>query len=441
MAPLARRNPSRTTSRLTPALARAAYSLAFYVALPLIGLRLLWRGRRQPAYRQHLGERFAFGLPRSARPTVWLHAVSVGEMRAAQPLVAALRERFPQHRLLLTCMTPTGRETAQQLYGAVADIAYLPYDLPDATRRFFARVRPTLGVVMETEVWPNLLAAAQRAGVPLALVNARLSEKSAAGYQRVRPLAEPALARFTAVAAQTAADASRLQALGAPSPAVCGNLKFEVEPAADALALGRTWRQAFAGRPVWLAASSREGEEALILDALAELRRQPALTDLLLVLVPRHPQRFAEVAALASSRGFTIARRSEQLPASDTAVWLGDSMGEMAAYYACADLAVIGGSLQPFGSQNLIEACACGCPVLVGPSDFNFAQAAADALRAGAARRVAAEAAALAAAAAQLLQAPAELAAMRAAAQEFAAAHRGATARTLQVIASLAPAV
>lgn len=437
-APLPRRNTPRPTSRLTPSLARAAYSLAFYLALPLIGLRLLWRGRRQPAYRQHLGERFAFGLPRSARPTVWLHAVSVGEMRAAQPLVTALRERFPGHRLLLTCMTPTGRETAQQLYGAVADIAYLPYDLPDATRRFFARVRPALGVVMETEVWPNLLAAAQRAGVPLALVNARLSEKSAAGYQRVRPLAAPALARFTAVAAQTAADASRLQALGAPSPAVCGNLKFEVEPAADQLALGRAWRQAFAGRPVWLAASSREGEEGLILEALAELRQQPALANLLLVLVPRHPQRFAEVAALASSRGFAVARRSEQLPAGDTAVWLGDSMGEMAAYYACADLAVIGGSLQPFGSQNLIEACAVGAPVLLGPSVFNFAQAAELALECGAARQEA-DADALARAALQLLNDEDARSAMGQAGREFAAAHRGATQRLLDYLVRNVP--
>ena len=261
---------------------------------------------------------------------------------------------------------------------------YAPYDFPGAVARFFRHFRPVLGLFMETELWPNLLAAGHRAGVPLVLVNARLSARSAAGYARLPLLFRPAFGLLSAVAAQTEGDGGRLAALGADPITVCGNLKFDVTPAEDKLALGQGWKAALGDRPVWLAASTRDGEEALVLDALEHL----AIPGLLLVLVPRHPQRFDGVADLVRQRGLSLVRRSEGLPGPETRVWLGDSLGEMPAYYACADLALIGGSLLPFGGQNLIEAAACGCPVLVGPHTFNFAQAAADAVACGAARRL-----------------------------------------------------
>lgn len=410
-------------------MARFLYSLCFFLALPLIWLRLLWRARRQPDYLHHLGERHGFFPPRPDGPLIWVHAVSVGETRAIQPLVEALLDRYPDSRILLTGMTPTGRATGRDIYGERVFQCYLPYDLPFTVDRFFRHFSPRFGVLMETEVWPNLLAAARRHAVPVLLANARLSARSARGYQRFAPLARPAFAALSGVAAQTATDAGRLQALGAAPVEICGNLKFDVAPAADKLALGRAWRATIGERPVWLAASTREGEEALLLAAW----RQALPTGALLILVPRHPQRFDEVADLCRTAGFAIERRSYGLPQKDTEIWLGDSMGEMAAYYAAADLAFIGGSLLPLGGQNLIEAAACGCPVLIGPHTFNFAQATDDALAAGAARRVG-SAEALVGAVRQLLQAADERAAMQGAAQAFAAAHRGATARMLALI-------
>lgn len=409
-------------------MARLFYTCCLYLGLPLVWLRLFWRARRQPEYLHHLGERWGFYRQRPQRPCLWVHAVSVGETRAAQPLVEALLARWPGHDLLLTGMTPTGRDTGRQVYGERVIQAYLPYDYPGAVRRFFRHFRPRFGVLMETEVWPNLLAAASAAGVPVALANARLSERSARGYRRFAALARPAFGALAGAAAQTPADGERLRALGAGPVEICGNLKFDVAPAADKLALGGDWRAAVGARPVWLAASTREGEEERVLKALHAL---PA--EVLLVLVPRHPQRFDEVAAVLRSAGLTFGRRSAGLPDAGTRVWLGDSMGEMAAYYRLADLAFIGGSLLPLGGQNLIEAAACGCPVLVGPHTFNFTQATADAIAAGAARRVR-DANELGRAVGELLAAPSALAAMRAAAGQFAAAHRGATARTLDFI-------
>lgn len=417
-------------------MARLLYRLLLTLLIPALVVRLLWRARKQPEYLRHLGERFGRYARRPTRPVLWLHAVSVGETRAAEPLIKSLKARHPGHELLITCMTPTGRATAESLYGTEASVAYLPYDFVSAQRRFLTHWQPRLGVLMETELWPNLLFEAEAAGVPLALINARLSARSARGYARFAALARPALGALSAVAAQTAADAERLASVGAPTPVVCGNLKFEVTPAETLLELGRQWRaQATPKRPVWLAASTREGEEALLLDAHQALVAQGLAP--LLVLVPRHPQRFDEVAVLVAARGLALQRRSVGLPDADTAVWLGDSMGEMAAYYALADCCLIGGSLLPFGSQNLIEACACGCPVLIGPSDFNFRQAARDAIEHGAAERVAAEPAAIAAALATLLRDPAVLAERRRAAREFAAAHRGATQKTQAVIDGL----
>ena len=416
-------------------IARWLYSLALYLLLPAIFVRLAWRARRQPEYLANLGERFAVYAdgrrPKNGKNRlIWVHAVSVGETRAAQPLVEALQARWPAHRILLTGMTPTGRAAGAEVFGERVIQAYLPYDLPDAVDRFFRHFAPEFGVLMETEIWPNLLAAARRHEIPLLLVNARLSERSARGYRRFAALVRPAFASLAAVAAQSEADAARLAALGAAPVAVCGNLKFDVVPAPERLALGQSWRTALAGRPVWLAASTREGEEALLLDAW----QRHAGSDALLVLVPRHPQRFAEVAELLAARGLAWRRRSEGLPDAGTAVWLGDSMGEMAAYYAFADLAFIGGSLLPLGGQNLIEAAACGCPVLVGPHTFNFQRATEDALAAGAAQRVADADALMLTVDRLFSEKTTSLAAMRAAAGEFAAAHRGATQRTLALI-------
>lgn len=425
---------------MTSFIARFAYSLVFYLATPLVWLRLLWRARKQPEYLHHLGERYGFYPPAAAHPHIWLHAVSVGETRAAAPLLAALLHEYPRHTVLLTHMTPTGRaagsEFVAQHAGRVVQ-AYLPYDLPDACARFFTHFQPVCGLLMETELWPNLIATARARGVPLALVNARLSARSARGYTRFAALARPAFAALSAVAAQTAADAERLCALGASSVTACGNLKFDVTPAAEKLQLGATWKQALGARPAWLAASTREGEEGPILDAFDTLRM--AQPEALLILVPRHPQRFTEVAALLDARGLRYCRRSAKtLPDEATQVWLGDSMGEMAAWYAAADLALIGGSLLPFGGQNLIEAAACGCPVLVGPHTFNFAQAADDAIACGAAQRVA-DAGEAAQAATALFNDREKLRAMRNAAFAFSRAHRGATTRTIALIKGIIP--
>jgi 3-deoxy-D-manno-octulosonic-acid transferase len=412
---------------------RALYNVALHLALPYIPLRLWWRGRREPGYRQHVGERFGRYGVHPARPAIWIHAVSLGETRAAQPLVAALRTRFPDHALVVTHMTATGREAATSLYGGFATLAFLPYDLPWAARRFVAHFRPRFGILMETELWPNLLRECRRAGVPVLLANARLSERSAEGYRRVGPLAREALADLAAVAAQTEADAARLTALGAHRVEVTGNLKFDIAAAPELVARGRELRRLFGERPVLLAASTREGEETLILDALARAPLPGALT----VIVPRHPQRFDEVAALLRGRGLAFVRRSEARPVpADHAFALGDSMGEMTAYYAAADVAFIGGSLLPYGAQNLIEACAVGAPILIGPSTFNFAQAAAEAIAAGAAVQVT-DADALVREAARLLTDAATRKTMSEVGRRFCDAHRGATGRTMAIVERL----
>ena len=419
-------------------MARLLYRLLLLLLIPALMMRLWWRARKQPEYLQHLGERLGRYANSPRRPVLWLHAVSVGETRAAQPLINSLATRYPEHQLLITCMTPTGRATAESLYGQIAEVAYLPYDFAFAQRRFLSHWQPVLGVLMETELWPNLLFEARSADVPLALINARLSARSAKSYARFAALSRPALGTLSAVAAQTHADADRLAALGAPLPVVCGNLKFEVSPAEALLALGWTWHQQAAvmhPRFIFLAASTREGEETIILDALKSLAEMRI--EILLVLVPRHPQRFDAVAELIKAKGFLCQRRSVAMPAADTQVWLGDSMGEMAAYYAMADCCLIGGSLLPFGSQNLIEACACGCPVLIGPSDFNFRQAAQDAIAQEAAQRIEAEPLAIANAVAHLASHPDALARQKGAALAFSAAHRGATERTQAVLDGL----
>jgi 3-deoxy-D-manno-octulosonic-acid transferase len=410
---------------------RIGYRLLLWLSFPAVVVRLWRRGRDEPGYRQARGER-------CGRPLIWVHAVSLGETRAAEPLVRALIERYPGHRFLITHMTATGREAAQQLYGQLSEVsvAWLPYDYPLAMRRFLRRFKPTLGIIMETEIWFNLLRECRRAQVPVVLANARLSEQSARGYAMVAPLIREALGQLSALAVQNEDDAKRLVALGADAThiTVTGNLKFDMPLDADqdGERQANDLRKYIAARPVLLAASTREGEEELLLDALAT---HPLPPGTLLLIVPRHPQRFDEVAGMLQRRGLHFQRRSALGPdaalSPDCAVLLGDSMGEMAKYYRAADCAFIGGSLMPLGGQNLIEACALGVPVLVGRHTFNFAQAADEAVAAGAALRVD-DAEGLLREAQRLLGDEASRRRMRAAGIAFVAAHRGATARTLQ---------
>lgn len=423
---------------------RWGYNAIWYCASPLIAVYLLARSRRQPEYRQHWGERWGFYQPTTRAPLIWVHAVSVGETQAAQPLVDALLHAYPQHHILLTHMTPTGRATGARLFGDRSERVtqvYLPYDYPCATARFFKYFKPALGILLETEIWPNLLRQAQRQNIPVALVNARLSEKSAHKASRWKKLMPQvmyeALQSLRLIAAQTAADAERLQALGALQVAVTGNLKFDVQPAPALAAQGAHWRTVLDVKTVLLAASTREGEEPLLLEKLPQLDSHA-----LLVIVPRHPQRFEEVAQLLTQRGIPFQRRSQwdgqSALAQNTRVLLGDSMGEMPAYYAACDVAFIGGSLVPLGGQNLIEACALGKPVLIGPHTFNFAQASEQAIAAGAAHRVE-DAAMLMSVANRILQQTEQQRDMARAALQFSQQHRGATQRTVQLLASFLP--
>jgi 3-deoxy-D-manno-octulosonic-acid transferase len=367
--------------------------------------------------------------------------VSVGETRAAQPLVERLAREVPEASFLLTHMTPTGRAVGQSIAAALPGRVaqrYLPYDLRFAVARFLREVKPAVGVIMETEVWPNLMQATHRAGVPMLLANARLSEKSAARGRRFAALLAPAAEGFDRIAAQSEADRARIAGWTGGPIEVTGNLKFDLAVNEALVDAGRALRSAWGARPVWLFASTRDGEEALVLDAW--LRRSgKSGSDPNLLIVPRHPQRFDEVARLIEDKGLACLRRSrgawpESIPAG--AVLLGDTMGEMALYYAAADVALIGGSLRDFGAQNLIEACAVGTPVVLGPSTFNFAQAAADALAAGAALQVRDADEALAAMDALCTDREA-LASRGEAAQRFAAAHRGATARVARMVREL----
>jgi len=420
---------------LKPWLARIAYSALLRLLTPAYLLRLWWRGRREPLYRHALAERLGFGPP-VAPGALWLHAVSLGETRAAAALVDALRARHPGLRLLLTHGTATGREAGRALLRDGDVQCWLPWDTPGAVRRFLRRHRPAVGVLMETEIWPNLLQEARAAGVPMVLANARLSEKSLAKSRRIDVLIRPAAAALVRVLAQTEADAQRLRLAGAAQVQVCGNLKFDVDPRTELLARGSEWRRR-AARPVVLAAVTREGEEEPLLQCW--LRLAPPRP--LLLLVPRHPQRFDAVAALVSGCGLSLWRRStwEAQPPAEAAVadvWLGDSMGEMPLYYAAADVALLGGSFGRFGGQNLIEAAACGCPLLMGPHTYNFSEAAEWSLAAGASLRVADIEEGVARAVALAHDASRDDWVRRALA--FAAAHRGAAARMAHEILAAA---
>jgi len=419
---------------------RGLYSSLWYLALPAVLGRLWWRGRKEAGYRQHWGERLALNGPApGARATIVVHAVSVGETRAAEPLIDALLLAYPDCRILLTHMTPTGRATGRDLFarhGERVVQAYLPYDIASMMRRFLRRHQPRAVILMETEVWPNLIHACAQGGIPIVLANARLSERSLRRGQKTGDVMLEAARSFTLVAAQTAPDAQRIGSLGAPRVVVTGSVKFDITPPPSALEKGAWLRARIGERSVFLCASTREGEEPLILDAW---RRADKPHGALLLLVPRHPQRFDEVANMIEARGLSSVRRSrlEDGAGIGTAeVLLGDSMGEMFAYYAACDCAYIGGSLLPLGGQNLIEACALGKPVLVGPHTFNFLDATLDAIADGAALRVA-DADALLAEALRLLRDDAARSDMGHKALAFAGRHRGATLRTVELLQGL----
>ncbi len=361
---------------------RLTYTALLWLLLPYVFFHLWWRARKQPEYLEHIGERFGRYLVKSDKPVIWLHTVSVGETRAAATLVRGLRKKYPHHQILLTHTTPTGRAASEQLYGDEVLRVYLPYDYPFAVHRFLDHFKPQIGVLLETEVWFNLIHQCQTSRVLLLLLNARLSEKSAAKYARFPHLVHEGLHGLNLIAAQTDADAQRLASLCGRAVSTMGNLKFDIEPPPAMLELGTHLRKLFGSRPVFLAASTREGEENLLLSALQNIQDKNTLT----VIVPRHPQRFDDVATLINQHGFRMQRRSlNEVIAADTQIVLGDSMGELFAYYTACDIAFIGGSLLPLGGQNLIEACALGKPVLIGSHTFNFAQATELAVACGAA--------------------------------------------------------
>jgi 3-deoxy-D-manno-octulosonic-acid transferase len=415
---------------------RLVYGVLTRVAAPAVFAATLVRAAKDPAYRAHLGERFGLG-GRLAMPSIWLHAVSVGEVSAAAALVRALHASHPDVPLVLTTATPTGRAQAATLFGADVEVRFLPYDTAGSVRRFLARIRPLAAIIMETELWPNLLHECGRRGVPVLFASARLAARSVPRYRRFGTLFSAGL-RNAWVAAQSSADADRFIALGA-DPArtrVVGNLKFDMRLGEAVAESGRELRRRYLGaRPVWTAGSTHEGEEDLLLDAHAELER--AVRGALLVLVPRHPQRFEGVAALLERRGLVFDRRGRsETVRPEAQVLLLDTMGELTAFYAAADTAFVGGSLVPVGGHNLLEPAALGVPVITGPHTQNGPEIARLLIEAGGAFEVA-DGPALAAAAGRLLADPALRQRMGESARSFVEAHRGSLARLLALIEPL----
>jgi len=353
---------------------RTFYSIFFTLCIPLILLRLIYRAWRAPAYARRWSERFALGGD-VRQGGIWVHAVSVGESIAAAPMVRELMQRHPDLPITITCMTPTGSEQIRKLFGGQVGHAYLPYDLPWLQRRLLRKLKPRVGIIMETELWPNLVAECERAQVPLVLANARLSERSARGYQRVSWLVKPMFAALDWVAVQSQAEALRFSSLGVDKSAmmVTGSIKFDFRPSAALLAQAHALRKSWGERPVWIAASTHAGEDEQVLRAHQVLLQ--TLPDALLILVPRHPERFDSVARQVSDAGLLQVRRSQGgSPAPTDQVLLGDTMGELVMLYACADVAFVGGSLVPNGGHNYLEPAALGLPVLSGPHRFNFTE-------------------------------------------------------------------
>jgi 3-deoxy-D-manno-octulosonic-acid transferase len=421
------------------------YSLAMWALQPLLRRKLHRRGREEPGYLIAIEERFgSYQEPATQGGYVWIHAVSLGETRAAAVLIDALRAANPDLRLLLTHGTATGRAQGEGLLREGDVQVWQPWDTPAVVKRFLAHFKPSVGIILETELWPNWVAQCNEAKVPLVLVNARMSEKSMRQAQRLSWLSRPAYQGLTAVHAQTDADAQRLHALGADIDGVLGNLKFDAKPDGLQLALALVWKQNIK-RPVVLFTSSREGEEVMWLDTLQALKDTPSdahdhINAVHWMVVPRHPQRFDEVAALIGQRGWTVSRRSAWTAGPDVnqqddvnTIWLGDSLGEMALYYGLSDVALLGGSFAPLGGQNLIESTACGCPVIMGPHTFNFADAAQLAEEAGAAIRVQDMPQAVTTALQVVRSGPDENAHVQACVN-FSQAHRGAAERTAQAL-------
>jgi 3-deoxy-D-manno-octulosonic-acid transferase len=413
---------------------RPLYSLMVIGAQPFLRQRLRRRGAAEPGYLQAIEERFGVYSSPAEPGALWIHAVSLGETRAAAILLERLRELRPGLRVLLTHGTATGRAEGERLLRAGDVQAWLPWDAPKAVRRFLNHFQPSAGILMETEVWPNLVAQCKARGVPLVLANARLNAKSLAKARRLARLSRPAYESLAAVWAQTGEDAARLAKAGATVNGVFGNLKFDATPDAAQLQMGRAWRAA-AGRPIVMFASSREGEESEFFGVLRA--NGPLAQRVQWLVVPRHPQRFDEVASLAAQNGFAVSRRSRWRGSPQPGgVWVGDSLGEMALYYGMSDVALLGGSFAPLGGQNLIEAAACGCPVIMGQHTFNFAEAAQLAREAGAALRVESMEEAMRSAASLASDPTRRDVAVRAAIA-FAAAHQGAAERTAKAVLAL----
>lgn len=351
---------------------RLIYNTFFYLLLPIILLRLIWRGFRAPAYWQRWRERFGFLPKLSIKSPIWIHAVSMGEVQAAVPLVQALLTHFPAQTFLITTMTPTGSQRVRDIFGSQVWHVYLPYDLPGAMARFFRQVQPRLLILMETELWPNLLYTCQQQAIPVILANARLSAQSASRYQRLGNFMAEIFAGISMVAAQTQLDAARFRQLGMPDAKiqVTGSLKFDTRLPTDFSTTAQKLRQQWGEQKVvWIAASTHEGEEEIVLETFHVLKL--AITNLLLILVPRHPERFQRVALLCQRRGFTTVKRSEEKSfPPNLEIYLADTMGELPLLYAAGDIAFVGGSLVPIGGHNLLEPAAVGLPIIVGPYTF-----------------------------------------------------------------------
>jgi 3-deoxy-D-manno-octulosonic-acid transferase len=415
-------------------LSRGLYSLATRIALPFSMYYLIWRGLRQREYFDRWSERFAFYQGDGLDGCVWLHAVSVGEVNAAVPLVAALRRRHPEVSFLVTTTTPTGSARVRAVWGEAVTHVYLPYDLPGAVRNFLAHFRPRLALVMETEIWPNLYAGLALRGIPLLIANARLSERSLRGYGPFRLVIRAALATVTCIAAQSDADARRYRQLGAPQRAieVTGNLKFDVAVSESMSDTAAGWRRAWGARPVWIAASTHAGEEDAVI--AAHRRVLEAHPDALLLWAPRHPERFAAAIGASERAGFRVkSRRTDGQPGVATDVFVIDTLGELMSFYAAADLAFVGGSLEDIGGHNLLEPVALGVPAIVGPHTHNFAEITQLLLEVGAVVRID-DADGLASAVITWIDHPAQRRAQGDAGRARIATERGALARTLALI-------
>ncbi|WP_434728904.1 lipid IV(A) 3-deoxy-D-manno-octulosonic acid transferase [Pseudomonas soli] len=419
---------------------RTLYTLLFHLGLPLVALRLFLRGRKAPAYRARIAERFACGLPPMRQGGIWVHAVSVGESIAAAPMVRALLKQYPDLPVTLTCMTPTGSERIRAMFEGEPRVqhCYLPYDLPWAAGRFLDHVRPRLGIIMETELWPNHIHQCARRGIPVALANARLSERSARGYARFAGLTRPMLDEMNLIAVQTETEAERFRALGARHECVqvTGSIKFDLTIDDQLLPRACALREQWAARqrPVWIAASTHDGEDALILEAHRELLK--VHSDALLILVPRHPERFAAVHELCAGQFSTVRRSAGDAVTAQTQVLLGDTMGELLFLYALADIAFVGGSLVPTGGHNPLEPAALALPVLMGPHVFNFLEISAMLREAGALQQVD-DAEGLAAAVRRLVELPQDARRMGEAGRAVMRANQGALQRLLDGLARL----